>query len=80
MSSPFPHPKRDPVRIYKFCNEFAALWATVPDLRFGQLISVIFSSKDLFYVEEDKMMEILKQKFELIQKGYVPDRKKLNEE
>ena len=54
---------RDKERIRKFCDEFAALWEQQPDLRFGQIISTISRFDDPFYLEEDKMMEALKQYF-----------------
>lgn len=53
---------RDPNRIYKFCNVLAAVWAEeVPDMRFGQVVEVVFdkirkSGFDPFYIEEDEMI------------------------
>ena len=57
---------RDPNRIYKFCNELARIWSTYcPDWRFGQLIYNIFlrEDSDLFYFEEDKSIEVMKNFF-----------------
>ncbi len=57
---------RDPDRIYPFCMEFAKLWSTVPDLRFGQLITNIIreymseTGADPFYVEDDEFMKRMK--------------------
>lgn len=57
---------RDPKRIYAFCNQLAALWATeVPDWRFGQLIcNVLGTSKiDPFFLEENDMMKLFEKYF-----------------
>ena len=58
---------RDPNRIYKFCNQLAALWATkCPDWRFGQLIQNVFYARcgdDPFYLEEDEAMYKIEQYF-----------------
>lgn len=54
---------RDPKRIRKFCNELAALWERVPDLRFGQLISNAFDDcpNDPFVMEDNEMINVLKK-------------------
>ena len=60
---------RDPKRIYKFCNELAALWAKVPDWRFGQFISNVFgeyvakTQRDIFFPEDDEIMAFMKEYF-----------------
>ena len=47
---------RDPNRIYKFCNELAAVWATnAPDLRFEQFIAVVHGA----IAAEDEMMKYI---------------------
>ena len=53
---------RDPARIRKLCNQFAALWEMVPDMRFGQLALVVFEflkglGIDPFYLEDDEMLQ-----------------------
>lgn len=42
---------RDPMRIDKFCQRLAAVWKTVPDWRFGQLMVNLFRrmQKDPFF-------------------------------
>lgn len=52
---------RDPARIYPFLNKFAELWMTVPDWRFGQLVSNLqrWEDNDLFYVEDDDFLKRL---------------------
>lgn len=57
---------RDPERIDKFCEELAAQWHKVPDWRFGQLIdNILFGTeKDIFFIEDDEMLETIKEFFE----------------
>ena len=55
---------RDINRIEPFMNELTEIWSTVPDWRFGQLIENLkkFAEvEDLFYIEDDKMLEVLKK-------------------
>ena len=55
---------RDINRIEPFMNELTEIWRTVPDWRFGQLVENFkrFARvEDLFYIEDYKMLEILKQ-------------------
>ena len=58
---------RDINRIRKFCNELADIWeGKCPDWRFGQLIVNVMSRNqvvDPFYIEEDKMMEMIRSYF-----------------
>lgn len=54
---------RDPERLDAFYDELKRIHKTYfPDWRFGQLVeNIIFLSKtDLFYCEEDKLIELLK--------------------
>ena len=61
---------RNPNRIDTFCQELAALWHTVPDWRFGQLISNVLGEyvgqeqKDPFFTEDKEMMEFFKKFFQ----------------
>lgn len=63
---------RDPNRIYKFCSQLAEIWATkCPDWRFGQLVLNIMESSEVnkhipFYIEDDEMMEYIKQYFKFV--------------
>lgn len=55
---------RDPKRIRAFCNRLAAVWETVPDLRFGQLMSNVFRdmenhNRDPFFPEEPEMIKAI---------------------
>lgn len=60
---------RDPKRIYKFCNELAAIWQdNCPDWRFGQLMSnfqrwCAGKGVDIFFPEENKTLELFKEFF-----------------
>lgn len=60
---------RDPKRIDEFCEELKKMWHQVPDWRFGQLIvnalgEIQAKEKcDVFFVEDDKMLEDLKEVF-----------------
>ena len=57
---------RNPERIDEFCAELAKQWHKVPDWRFGQLISNVLGTYpgDIFFPEDDKMMEHIKTYFE----------------
>lgn len=54
--------KRDPSRIYTVCNAIAAIWADLPDWRFGQLMynfqAYMMREKgiDIFYLEENELV------------------------
>jgi hypothetical protein len=58
---------RDPKRIYTACNAIATIWADLPDWRFGQLMynfqAYMMREKgiDIFYLEEDKFVECLRE-------------------
>lgn len=60
---------RDKARIKPFCDRLAQLWETQgPDLRFGQIISLLplaidRPGHDPFFVEEDEMLEALQHTF-----------------
>lgn len=60
---------RDPKRIDEFCEELKNMWHQVPDWRFGQLMSnalgevYMKENRDIFFIEDDKMLEDLKEIF-----------------
>ena len=59
---------RDPNRIPEFLAVLQKCWEKVPDWRFGQLIENLkryANIYDLFYIEEDKLEQILTEWFEL---------------
>lgn len=51
---------RDPNRIKLFIKELENVWNKNPDLRFYQLISAITEGKDLFYMEDEDFLELIK--------------------
>lgn len=60
---------RDPKRIRKFCNRLAEIWECCPDLRFGQLITIVFSkaekdNTDPFYIEDEEMLKRFQNTFQ----------------
>lgn len=56
---------RDPNRLYSFYDELRKLHMTyAPDWRFGQMIMNIFCTRDIFYMEEDEVLEEVKKYFE----------------
>lgn len=65
---------RDRRRITQMCNLLVTMWLhKCPDMRFGQLIYNLFSfverkypEKDLFYLEDDEMADLMMEWFETI--------------
>ena len=56
---------RDPDRIPKILSEVEKVWNKYPDLRLGQLLSNVASvfEKDLFYIEDEELIKMLKEEF-----------------
>ena len=55
---------RNPNRLYFFYDELRRIHMTyVPDWRFGQMMSNIFGTHDIFYLEEDEILKQIKQYF-----------------
>ena len=60
---------RDKARIRRFCDELAALWeGKKPNMRFGQLVVTLNRAldkprHDIFYLEEEEMMDVLRRFF-----------------
>lgn len=55
---------RNPNRINPIIEQLRALWLANPDLRFGQLVSLVetkvnASGQDFFNAEDDKTKEVL---------------------
>ena len=57
---------RDINRIYPICNALAEVWKLSPDLRFFQFLAIIedyaikqYNIHDLFFLEDDKIKELL---------------------
>lgn len=54
---------RDQKRITPLLTELSEQWKKFPDWRFGQLIENIkrfYGVDDLFFIEDDKMLELIK--------------------
>lgn len=55
---------RDSTRIHEICSLLEEIWETVPDWRFGQLLSNLdlFNKRDSisFYQEDDKTLQRLR--------------------
>lgn len=63
---------RDVNRIEPFMNELVNIWKEqCPDWRFGQFVSNVMGwiqiekERDIFFIEEDKMLEYIKEYFKL---------------
>lgn len=58
---------RDPNRIDKVLKELGDIWKQVPDWRLGQLFCNLqrFEGTDLFFYEDEKLIEALKTYFEI---------------
>lgn len=52
---------RDAKRINVILQELSNLWHKYPDLRLGQLISNVIQDPALYYIEDDKLIEVLKE-------------------
>ena len=57
---------RNPERIPEILKELEKFWKQAPDLRLGQIISNLsyesMKNNDPFYMEDDDLLELLKQK------------------
>lgn len=69
---------RDPKRIDKFCAKLAGIWKyKCPDWRFGQLMSnfqrwCAGNGIDIFFLEENKTLELFKEFLGVSEKNKVP--------
>jgi len=52
---------RDPKRINKICDLLREVWSKYPDWRLGQLLFNATQQYDIFFVEDEKMIEALKK-------------------
>ena len=64
---------RDEKRIQPFLKKFEEVWKQNPDLRFGQLVDILWgdnhSESELFYLEDDEFLEAL-ERFTEKHKGF----------
>lgn len=54
---------RDINRIDRILNEIGAIWKQYPDLRLGQLILNVINDPALYYIEDEELVELLKQTY-----------------
>ena len=54
---------RNPNRIDKILNEIRIIWKQYPDLRLGQLILNVIENPALYYIEDEELVELLKQTY-----------------
>ena len=52
---------REAKRIDIILQELSNLWHKYPDLRLGQLICNVIRDPALYYIEDDKLIEVLKE-------------------
>lgn len=52
---------RNPSRINEILNQLAEIWQQNPDLRLGQLILNVIPDLQAYYIEDDKLIELLKE-------------------
>lgn len=55
---------RNPERIDKILQEISRIWHKYPDLRLGQLIGNVLEGTNLYYVEDDGLVNALKDAYE----------------
>lgn len=55
---------RDPKRIDVILQEISNIWHKYPDLRLGQLIGNVLEGVSLYYVEDDGLVNALKDTYE----------------
>ena len=54
---------RDPERIDKVLEEIGKIWHKYPDLRLGQLIGNVLEGPNLYYVEDNGLVNALKDMY-----------------
>ena len=64
---------RNPKRIAPFLKKFQKVWKKNPDLRFGQLVSILhlghkYNNGDIFYLEDEHFEESLDKRLERFKK------------
>ena len=52
---------RDPKRIRPIIEKLALAWEQNPDMRLGQLINSLSDHIDVFYIEDDKLDDTIRQ-------------------
>lgn len=52
---------RDPKRIPEMLAALGEFWECMPDLRLGQIIVSLNQNQDPFYLEDDKLLEKIRE-------------------
>ena len=55
---------RDVRRIEKILLELKEIWEKYPDLRLGQLLLNTFQEQQLYYLEDEEIIEKVKKKYQ----------------
>lgn len=55
---------RNPERIDKVLQDIGAIWHKYPDMRLGQLIGNVLEGPSLYYVEDDGLVNALKDTYD----------------
>lgn len=56
---------RDINRIDSMLNKIETVWKKYPDLRLGQLILNVVQEQDLYYIEDDKLESLIKDRYNI---------------
>lgn len=56
---------RDPNRIDNILQQVGEVWKQNPDLRLGQLLLNCMSDPMLYYVEDDKLVEVVRSYYNI---------------
>lgn len=59
---------RDPNRIPDVLSRLQTIWKKYPDLRLGQLITNVFRTDGLYYLEDDKFIDALEEYYDFVEK------------
>lgn len=52
---------RDPKRIEEVLQQVRTYWCQNPDLRLGQILTILSRNTDVFYLEDDELIKRLKE-------------------
>lgn len=56
---------RDINRIDSMLNKIETVWKKYSDLRLGQLILNVVQEQDLYYIEDDKLESLIKDRYNI---------------
>ena len=64
---------RNPERIKVILQEIDAIWHKYPDMRLGQLIGNVLEGPNLYYVEDEGLVNALKDAYNGAKEHYILD-------